>query len=520
VGPDLFAPAMTGCCEGCGQGDCAPAHHRTVGLSKARADRRIAWRRLCVACAKKARRLRVARARLGGLASLGAVTLACIAAHYLVNQFPSGRSPWRDTAILVSALVLALASLFAAYERGGRAWAVRFSVITDGKRSDAAAPSGGAAGLLSLLWRALSGRHGPEVPKVAPGARVRRSWVFHRGFILAAPRSSDDTMETKTGRKVLVWRRCVSGFWGEALLVVSAIAVCLTVVWQAERGSIVGCLRAYPEWIYPVILLAAFVVADYSVRQVDNCRSRGRSEAYCQLMGSAYAAYGIYSWLLFAFGTMIFGVLGQEFMAFAKDFQIERGVLANRLADAKAALAATPVTTAQAAKALALVERAYGRVADANIALQRQMNPVFLFAALLITLNIVITHTRLKQLFANDARIFTLIFTYVPLVLVGLLGFYVYKSSYESMMLEVSSSIRALRFDYSTLPPDQARRLQEIIMASTAGAGLFGFVGAVSGSGSGAAVFIWFLKEALDRSGKADDGKDIGRRPKPRFRPV
>ncbi len=480
------------------------------------------------------RTLQLARGRLIALVAITAVSVISLLVAAAVAGMPGGRDPWRDTAILLGAYVAALGCLYAAYEGGGRNWVLRHAMLKDGARVWPL-PEASGAGLLhlarQLIWplgvhrvRTRTTTPGAEQAPAVPG-KSSRGWVVRAAFI--ANHNFRASADRDPRPRIRYWRTSLSGFWGEAFLATMAITVCVIIVWQCEKGNLIDCLRLYPLWVGIVVFIAAFAIADYCVRQVDAARANGMSAAYVERTAAAYSAYGLYSWLLFAFGTVLFAVLAQEFFAFAAAFEAKVRAVEAQLAALKpyvggVGLAKSPEAAGVLAeRGMALLERAYGGVAEANFELQKQLNPIFLFAGLLVMLNILITHTRLRSLFMNDARTLTMIFTYVPLTLVGLIGFYVYKSSYESLLLTFANEMRWMKFPHFAMAPELVKRELEILNTVNSANNIFGFAAAVGGSSSGAAVFIWLLKEVLDRTSGKDGDLDVRllHRPSHRFRP-
>lgn len=316
------------------------------------------------------------------------------------------------------------------------------------------------------------------------------------------------------------WKHCISGFWGEALIVTVAIAICIAVVWLCDQASIIAAIRRYRYWIYGLAVAAALVIGDYSVRQVAWARSVGRKDAYCNKLEAAYAAYWVYAWSLFAFGAVIISVLWLQFFDAQRAVTLSQGAITSYLKAATLYDKAQP--HANYAAAMANVEWAFGALSQTEIYMQRQMDPVFLFAALLVTINIVITHTDLRHLFTNDGRAFTFTFTYGPMVLIVLVGGFVFKTSFEVMMNQMTHRLQSMTMGGA--PPDQVRRLAEILGEVNRGNNILGFAMVMSGSGSAAAIFGWFLKEVLDRvrtrEAIVEAGGELMRRPSQRFRPT
>jgi hypothetical protein len=496
---------------------------------------------ICLACWKKYLASRQNRLRLKIGLFLVAVALAAVAAHFLIGVASDQRDPLRDTAILLVAYLIALTSLFLAYEAGGRVWVIRHALITDGVRSVDEEGDGGG-GLIGVILHAIRPVRVDVLTPAEPPAggksqaepkdrRLYRGWILRRRLIPAhAVRHREHVVkddEPHDKDKPHGWKHCISGFWGEALIVTVAIAICIAVVWLCDQASIIAAVRRYRYWIYGLAVAAALVVGDYSVRQVAWARSVGRKDAYCNKLEAAYAAYWVYASFLFLFGAVILSVQWLQFFDAQHAVTLSQTAITGYL-NAASIYDAIPTYAHHADAhtyydlAMQNVERAFGALSQTEIYMQRQMDPVFLFAALLVVINIVITHTDLRHLFTNDGRAFTFIFTYGPMVLIVLVGAFVFKISFEVMMNQIAHSLQALTMRGA--PPDQVRRLAEIRREVNGGNNILGFAMVMSGSGSAAAIFGWFLKEVLDRvrtrEAIVEAGGELMRRPSQRFRPT
>jgi hypothetical protein len=462
---------------------------------------------------------------------------------YLIGCSTARVDHWRDTAILFAAWIVALAFLFMAYEKGGRVWVIRHAMITDTVRTTESTIKG-AAGLGALISIFRPPFNEPAVAdfsgsKNVTGVRKVRArfysgWIFRRSLHVPGPRLAPvESQATEGGDSKVwderLWRRCVSGFWGEAVIVSAAIAICMVIVWQCNMANIVSVLRDHPIKSGSVMLVVAIVVTDYNFRQVNGAISTKRHRAYCGNLADAYADYGVYSWFLFTFGALILGLLALEFALHEAKFYEERKVILGYLADAAAKAQAADWSAVTAVReslfhhSLTEIELAYGGLSDVYITLQDQINPILIFAALLISINILIRHTDLKHLFADDARFYTMVFTYAPLALVVTVGTLIYVESYYQLMSGMSSGLLRAAPNASA-DAEVVKRYDEIAGEVARNSNIFGFAQAVGGVGSAAPIFLAFLKEILDRLGERESLIEAGdmllRRPHSRFRPT
>lgn len=321
--------------------------------------------------------------------------------------------------------------------------------------------------------------------------RSGRVWVLRHCIVLPTP----------TGR---TYR---SGRDGELVILSLCTIAALVVTYFTPDVSLVGIIGRWPwqtaaslAFVYTVILLYSFSV-------LKEAAGAGRKPLYCLRLKRAYAVYNLYSACLFGVGALILLMLLAQFLHDGAVFQTEASnltALFKRARDIVEAPRPPGLEAAHMAYAVSQsqAEAGFSGIAVANKLLQNQFNPLFIFAGTLIGINIVINYTALRGLFMGQATVMTVIFTYVPLILIAAMALFIYLSVYDSMLATAQAHLVA------TAPPPQlgdwemAQRHAEMVAFAAESRNLFGFGKAVAGGGGGFAILLWGIEQALAKIGE------------------
>lgn len=318
-------------------------------------------------------------------------------------------------------------------------------------------------------------------------------------------------------------RAWVEGWIGEAVILTLAAAASLAIAYFTPDISLVGLLVRWWWQAMLATLLVVGVVQVYSTMVIRAAVLEGRKPVYCKRLRAAYATYNFYSVCLFGVGAMVLLMLAAQYLSDGAAFQAEARVIADifDLARVTALSGAEPGAGLQDryVEAMTLAETGFGRIALAAKLLQSQFNPLFVFAGLLIGINMLINFTPLKHMFMGEAVLMTAIFTYGPLTIIGIFALAVYMGSYEALMEGVLADVRAF-----TPPPalgdwEIAQRHAEMVTALANSINLFGFVRMIAGEGGGFAILAWGVQFALDKISDKKEAAAPVRLPSARFRP-
>lgn len=291
--------------------------------------------------------------------------------------------------------------------------------------------------------------------------------------------------------------RRVSGFWGEWVLCTACAAVAATVRAFTDVAIVRDVLAPNIGWAIVVVAAVALIVWVYSFSVVAGARREGKDKAYRGRLAAAYLPYAGYSAILFAGGIMVIALLAVEFTHDQRDF--------NAQADEVRASVSAAVSVASgggeeaARRGLTYLEDAIGQIAVAQNILQDQMNPVFIFAAVIFAVNILIVLSPIRQAFMQGAIDLTHILTAIAVAGILIAGFVSYFVSYADVIQDTLSRMRAARPDAALGAWELSQRYNEMVVELNRSKNLLGFVQAIGGEGSGLALFAAAIQFTIDR---------------------
>lgn len=291
-------------------------------------------------------------------------------------------------------------------------------------------------------------------------------------------------------------QRRVSGFWGEWALCTACAAVAATVRAFTDVAIVRDVLMPNLPIALAVVAAVGLIVLVYSRSVVAGAKRDGKDTAYRARLAAAYVPYAIYSAILFAGGIMVLGLLAVEFAHDQRAFNTQADVVAHSVTQGVAA-ANTPGDPLEAARrALTFLEDAIGQIAVSQNILQDQMNPVFIFAAVIFAVNILIVLSPIRQAFMQGAIDLTHILTAIAIGGILIAGFVSYFISYASV---IQDTLARARPNASLGAWELSQRYNEMVVQLNRSKNLLGFVQAIGGEGSGLALFAAAIQFTLDR---------------------
>ena len=293
--------------------------------------------------------------------------------------------------------------------------------------------------------------------------------------------------------------RRVSGFWGEFFLFTACAGVAATVRAFTHVAIVRDVL--IPHWSASLGVLAAvgLVVLVYSRSVVAGAKRDGKDKAYCARLGAAYVPYALYSAILFAGGIMVLGLLAVEFVHDQHAFNTQADQVRASV-DAAIAAGHAPGDALEAARrGLTFMEDAIGEIAVSQNILQDQMNPVFIFAAVIFAVNILIVLSPIRSAFMQGAIDLTHILTAIAVGGIVIAGFVSYFVSYAAVIQDTLVRMEAVRPRADLGAWELSQRYNEMVVELNRSKNLLGFVQAVGGEGSGLAIFAAGIQFTLDR---------------------
>jgi hypothetical protein len=293
--------------------------------------------------------------------------------------------------------------------------------------------------------------------------------------------------------------RRVSGFWGEWLLCTACAAVAGTVRAFTDVAIVRDVLTPNVMWAFLVVAAVVLIVWAYSFSVVAGARSEGKDAKYLARLAAAYVPYAGYAAILFAGGIGVLALLGVEFVHDQQAFNVQAETVRQSV-DAAVAVANAPGAGDDAARrALTYLEDAIGQIAVAQNILQDQMNPVFIFAAVIFAVNILIVLSPIRQAFMQGAIDLTHILTAIAVAGILIAGFVSYFVSYADVIQDTLARMEAARPDANLGAWELSQRYNEMVVELNRSKNLLGFVQAIGGEGSGLALFAAAIQFTLDR---------------------
>lgn len=357
---------------------------------------------------------------------------------------------------------------------------------------------------------------------LADAAVVAIAYVAALAFLFAAYRRADKIwlvkhcIITRGIDKRNIWR----GEWGETVIVTFAAISALVVIFFTRDVSLLQVVRSWPGITVALLVFVMICVAAINLRTVSKADALGRSDKYVLTLRRTYRIYNGYCICLFGMGAIIILMLAAQFQQDGAIFEQEVRRITAAFTEAHAIAAQGAGSAAGHERSIAQAEEGFSRIALAGKALQNQFNPLFIFAGTLIVINIAINLTRMKGMFTGDAVSMTALFTYGPLVIIGLIGLLVYLNVYEVMLTESLAQLRAMTPPASLGDWELSKRHAEMVVELSNARNIFGFAQTIAGEGGGFAILAWGIQTALEKIGDNDDeNREPLRMPLKRFRP-
>ncbi|GAM98539.1 hypothetical protein U91I_02174 [alpha proteobacterium U9-1i] len=301
--------------------------------------------------------------------------------------------------------------------------------------------------------------------------------------------------------------RRVSGFWGEWVLFTGCAAVAATVRAFTDVAIVRDMLA--PNWFaaLAVFLIMIGVVLLYSGSVVSAARKEGHDAVYCRRLRNAYTPYAFYAAILFAGGIMVLALLAVEFAHDQRAFDTQAQIVRQSV-DAAVAAARSPGDAMEAARrGLTYLEDAVGEIAVSQNILQDQMNPVFIFAAVIFAVNILIVLSPIRQAFMQGAVDATHVTTGIAIAGILIAGFMSYFMSYAQVIQDTLARMEAAHPSAELGAWDLSQRYNQMVVELNRSKNLLGFAQAIGGEGSGLALFAAAIQFTVDRIPSKEERK-------------
>ena len=301
--------------------------------------------------------------------------------------------------------------------------------------------------------------------------------------------------------------RRVSGFWGEWFLFTACAGVAATVRAFTDVAIVSDVLAPHAPIALGVFLTVLVLVLIYSSSVVSGAKREGKDRLYCARLRAAYVPYAVYSAILFAGGIMVLALLGVEFAHDQRAFNEQAEVVRASVSAAVDAAAASGEPADAARRALTFLEDAIGEIAVSQNILQDQMNPVFIFAAVIFFVNILIVLSPIRSAFMQGAIDLTHILTGIAIGGILIAGFVSYFVSYADVIQDTLARMEAARPNAALGAWELSQRYNEMVVELNRSRNLLGFAQAIGGEGSGLALFAAAIQFAVDRIPSREERK-------------
>lgn len=293
--------------------------------------------------------------------------------------------------------------------------------------------------------------------------------------------------------------RRVSGFWGEWFLFTACAAVAATVRAFTDVNIVSDVLAPHAPIAISVFIAVLLLVLIYSTSVVSGAKREGKDRAYCGRLRAAYLPYAFYSAVLFAGGIMVVALLAVEFAHDQRAFNAQAEIVHQSVSAAVSTVSSASEQAAGARRALTYLEDAIGEIAVAQNILQDQMNPVFIFAAVIFLVNILIVLSPIRSAFMQGAIDLTHILTGIAVGGILIAGFVSYFVSYADVIQDTLTRMAAARPAAALGEWELSQRFNEMVVELNRSRNLLGFVQAIGGEGSGLALFAAAIQFTVER---------------------
>lgn len=282
----------------------------------------------------------------------------------------------------------------------------------------------------------------------------------------------------------------ISGAWGEAALITLA---CLTLFW-VERytpdWSLAGALTRWPVLTLILLIIVIIVLVLYTRSVPKAARADGEDERTVQTLTKTYRVYSIYSGLLFFGAFILLALLTYQFFSDFSAFNAKKELILSQLDSAKD-LPADP--------AMRVIEGSFIDALSLLNTTQKQMTPTFVFVLALFVFNFLILATPVHDLFRNDARVITHITTVLAILLVIILGGFIYIALYAQFVGDYLDSLLELRDVTANGGWQMQARYGEILLIAQDKRSLIGFITEMSNEWGGLVAVFGIAQWVIDR---------------------
>lgn len=282
----------------------------------------------------------------------------------------------------------------------------------------------------------------------------------------------------------------LSGVFGEIFVVTAAAAVLFMidrVSTQTSAGSVLTANAMVTGIVFTIVFVAVYVHGVMTAMAADPGEKT-------QLLFT-YLVYGVFSTILFGGLCVIAALMVMEALADANAFSAQSDLVLQQL-EALKGLPAGEMTSG--------LNMAYLDVLGVLSGLENAMSPVFVFAAALFGLNLLIRFTPLQAVFVENARYITYATTFTALALVLVTGIWVYTGQYSVFLENVLGALGELRPEFAAADSFDSTRFADVWTRMVDEQALLGFLSRMSDEWGGVAALLGAIQWGAERFSGTD----------------
>jgi energy-converting hydrogenase Eha subunit A len=308
----------------------------------------------------------------------------------------------------------------------------------------------------------------------------RKAWLDEFGVRLAGLPGRED--------------RVISSFWVDMGVLTYAVCMLLIAYLLTPDAHLVATISQYPIPANALAFAVVVLVSLHAIRTVVATVPKRPYANFRRDFAAGYAPYVLFSSAMFLIFPLLAIFVWQQFVADQHVFDKAFASIAIALDEMARFGAPGP------AALLSELERVNALVGRATRTVVQQVNTVFLLLMFGLGLNLLIAHTPIRHAYTASAILWTHMATVVTLVVVVLMGSYLYVAEYLALLRTAGERIALLEPEFRIGDWIIAKRYYEFVADMRDRQGVTGFLFTVSTERGGVLVLVAVLNWFLNRN--------------------
>ncbi|MDR3525974.1 MAG: hypothetical protein P4L57_01755 [Rhizomicrobium sp.] len=283
----------------------------------------------------------------------------------------------------------------------------------------------------------------------------------------------------------------ISGFWGEAAIVILGGSVFIIVSLMTPAASLTRLIHTYPFTVRCIVGACIVVYAFYARSVVVDCIKkeghRGRGH-WLQLLAT-YIAYAPYSILLYLSALSVTVALLVEYVIESSHLAVQREAIVQHMRQIAAIHDPEKIQSA--------IEFSYGNILSTGNQVASSMSPAFMMIAVITFLTIFVTRSPLRSVLLVGSRHVTEYVTIAALTLIFGLTIITYYFSYAELSSQSLHAIMAMRPSLLSGRWEVLERFNEVVGDLERRRSFLGFAGMVVNESGVSVIGVALLQWAL-----------------------